>query len=356
MKNTREVFLLAKNIRKKRVVGRIGASKDYPKLTFDQAIDIVVSGKRVEGVRERTLKDYVKMWGYFTTWLHENYDIEYMNDLETDVFRNYINYQKYDKQKYSGHKYIDGSKQGIGLSDTTININLRTLKSIINFLDREGYLEVNPIEKVKLLKQDKDNSHSGFTIEEIKEILRQPNQRDYVGFRDFVMMNILLDTGLRINSLIDLKGENIDLQSRFINVPADKAKGRKALLVPFSNHVSKLLLQLIAENREHFKTDRLFLSSYGEPLSKNQFNKRLKYYAEKAGIDPKKKRVTAHTYRHTWATQMVKAGVDPYTLQKMGGWADQSTMQRYISIDTKQMRQSHDEFSPLNNLYKEGGR
>ncbi|MHA6251945.1 tyrosine-type recombinase/integrase [Oceanobacillus sp. CAU 1775] len=343
---------MAKHIRKKRVVGRIGSSKDYPKLTFEQAIDIVVSGKRVEGVRERTIKDYHKMWGYFTKWLHENYEIEYVNDLEANVFRNYINYMKYDKQKYSGHKYISSENQSIGLSDTTININLRVLKAIINYLYREDYLEVNPIEKVKLIKQDKDNVHSGFTIEEVKEILRQPNQKDYVGFRDYVMMNILLDSGLRINSLIDLKVENIDFQSRFINIPADKAKGRKALLVPISSHVTKLILHLIQENKEHFKTQRLFLSSYGEPLGKNQFNKRLKYYAEKAGIDPRKKRVTAHTYRHTWATEMVKAGVDPYTLQKMGGWSDQSTMQRYIQMDTKQMRKSHDEFSPIHNLNK----
>lgn len=330
------------------MTGLVNAKADYPRLTLDQALDIVVSGKRVEGVRDRTIKDYVKMFGYFRTWLDDNYEVEYFDEITTDTIRNYINYCKYDKPKYSGHKYIDSDKQGVGLSDTTININLRCLKSLWNHLDREGMLEVNPMDKIRLIKQDTDDLGNGFTDEEIKALFQQPNKRDYVGWRDYVAMHCLYDGGLRIGELLSLRAGDIDFQSRFITIKADNAKGRRSRLVPISTHVAKLLLQLISESREHFKTDRIFLSSFGEPLGENQFNKRLKYYAEKAGIDPKKKRVTAHAYRHTWATSMIKNGVDPFTLQKLGGWQDIRTMRKYIQMDTDQMRQSHDMYSPIN--------
>jgi len=310
---------------------------------------MVVSAKRVEGVRDRTLKDYIKMFEYFRTWLDDNYEIQYFDEITTDIIRNYINYCKYDKPKYSGHKFIDSNQQEIGLSDTTININLRCLKSIWNHLFREELIEVNPMDKVKLIKQDTNDLGNGFTQEEITALFQQPNKRDYVGWRDFVAMNTLYDSGLRIQELLSMRAGDLDFQSRFITVHADTAKGRRSRLVPISTHVAKMLLQLISENREHFRTDRIFLSSYGENLSANHFNKRLKYYAEKVGIDPKKKKVTAHAYRHAWATEMIK-DVDPFTLCKMGGWQDIRTMRKYIQIDTGRMRESHDHHSPVNKM------
>ncbi|MGG4467242.1 tyrosine-type recombinase/integrase [Paenibacillus alvei] len=320
-------------------------SKSYPVLSFGQAIDLVASGKRVEGVRDRTVNDYGKMWRYFSEWLDDNYEIESVDQLTIDMIRNYIHYMKYDKKKYTGHKYIDADKQEIGLSDTTININLRALKAIFNYLQREELIEINPLERIKLLRQDIDLTNC-LTDEEVKTILKQPNMRDYVGYRDACALNLLLDSGLRANELLGLRVGDIDFKTRFITLPGERNKNRKPRMVPISTHVMKMLLQLVNENASHFKTDRVFLSCYGEPLGQNQFNKRLKYYAEKAGIEGKK--VTAHVYRHTWAKNMILNGCDPFTLQKIGGWSDIRTMRRYIQMDTNEMRRSHDDYSPIN--------
>jgi integrase/recombinase XerD len=339
---------LQKKARRKQV-GEISNRKEYPKLTLDQAIDFVISGKKAEGLRDRTLRDYTNMWRYFTDWLEENYEVETVNELSTDVFRNYINYLRYDAKRYDGHKYIDAEKQGVGLKDASINIRIRTYRAIFNHLEREGLIEFNPMNNVKELRTDIDSTNC-FTDEDVKALLAQPNQRTYVGFRDYVAMIVLLDTGMRMNEIINLRVAEIDFQTRFITLEGDRNKNRKPRLVPFSAQAAKLLLQLIGENREHFKTDRLFLSTYGENLGWNQLNKRLKYYAEKAGIDGKK--VTSHVYRHTWAKNMILNGCDPFTLQKMGGWADIRTMRRYIQMDTSEMRRSHDDFSPINKLRK----
>lgn len=79
-------------------------------------------------------------------------------------------------------------------------------------------------------------------------MLRQPEQKDYVGFRDFVGMNLLLDSGLRGQEMLSLRTSDIDFQSRFITLSAEISKNRKPRLVPISAQVSKLLLQLISEN------------------------------------------------------------------------------------------------------------
>jgi integrase/recombinase XerD len=334
-----------KRIRQKPVTQRVN-QKSYPKLELGQALSIVLAGKSAEGVRERTIMDYERDWGYFVKWLDENYEVTTIDQITTDIMRNYINYCKYDAPKYNGHKFIDSDKQGIGLSDTTINIRIRVYKALFNYLEREELIEFNPLNNVKLLRQDVD-LRNGLTEQEVKDILRQPNQRDYVGFRDFVAINLLLDSGLRIQELLSLRSQDVDFKTRFVTVSSNVSKNRHSRLVPISAHTCKLLLQLINENQVHFKTDRVFLSSYGENLGANNFNKRLKYYAEKAGYNVKDKCYTAHAYRHTWAVEMVRNGADPFTIQKMGAWSDIRTMRRYVQIDTEDMRRSHDEYSPV---------
>lgn len=333
--------------RKRTAIGKMSLEKEFPRIDFEQAIDLVVAGKSAEGLRPRTLRDYKKDWGYFVKWLTENYEIEYIDELTPQIFRDYINYLKHDAKKYEGHKYIT-EEQGIGLSDTTINIRLRVYRAMFNFLEREGLIAFNPMDSVRLLKQDIDLTNC-FTDEEVKELFKQPEQRDYVGFRDYVAMTLLLDCGIRANELLSLRASDIDFQTRFITLQGEVNKNRKPRIVPISAHTVKLLLQLIGENKKHFTTDRIFLSQWGEPLGQNHFNKRLKYYADKAGI--KGKKVTAHVYRHTWAKNMTLNGCDAFTLQKMGGWSDIRTMRRYIQMDNDDLRKSHDNYSPVMNLF-----
>ncbi len=74
------------------------------------------------------------------------------------------------------------------------------------------------------------------------------------------------------------------------------------------------------KTRANFKSDLIFLTSYGDPLTTVHFNKRLKHYADKAGV--KGKKVSAHVYRHTWAKNMILNGCDVLLYKKIGGWAD----------------------------------
>ncbi|OAB39061.1 integrase [Paenibacillus macquariensis subsp. defensor] len=326
---------------------------EYPRLDFQQALDFVINAKRSEGLRDRTLMDYRKHFRYFYEWLSEQYpEMEFVDELTTSQVRDHINYMRYDARRYEKHKFINSENQRIGLSDTTVNIRLRTLKAIFNQLRKDKLIEVNVFEHVKLIKQDIDLTNC-LTDDEVKAILAQPNQRDFVGYRDYVGIILMLDSGMRIQELLSLRTCDIDFQARFITIPPEQSKNRKPRLIPFSTLASKLLLQLVSENKQHFTTDRIFMSCFGDPLGASQFNKRLKYYGGKAGVVGKK--MTAHVYRHTWAKNMTLNGADPFSLQKMGGWSDIRTVRRYIQMDTTDIRKSHDEFSPIHNLVTKKG-
>ncbi|MGG4185217.1 tyrosine-type recombinase/integrase [Paenibacillus jamilae] len=336
--------------RERRVPAGGRLAREYPQLSLEQAIDFVISAKKSEGLRERSLKDYAKHYGYFVNWLREKHpDIQYVEDITTEIIRDHVAYMKFDKVRYSGHKYIPTENQPVGLSDTTVNIRLRTLKAIFNQMERDELIEVNPVTKVRLLRQDVDLTNC-LTDDEVKAVLAQPNQRDFVGYRDYVAIALLLDSGCRVSEMLSLRISDIDFQTRFITLSGEVNKNRKPRMVPISAHIAKLLLQLIEENRQYFTTDRIFMSCFGDPVTANHFNKRLKYYGEKAGVAGKK--MTAHVYRHTWARAMILNGADPFTVQKMGGWSDIRTMRRYIQMDTNDIRRSHDEYSPTSRFIK----
>ncbi|MEC0167489.1 tyrosine-type recombinase/integrase [Paenibacillus graminis] len=341
---------MALNKKTRKVPNGARTTQGKPDISLDQAIVFATAAKKAEGLRDRTLKDYEKHYGYFMKWIREKHpEIVNVSDLTPAIFRDHVSYMKYDQQRYEGHKHINSENQRVGLTDTTVNIRLRTLKAIFNQLERDDLIDENPITKVKLLRQDIDLTNC-LDDDEVKAILAQPDQKDYVGYRDYVGMVVMLDAGLRINELLELRIPYLDFQTRFIVLPADKSKNRKQRMVPISAYSAKLLLQLIEENRQFFTTDRIFMSSFGEPLGANNYTKRLKYYGEKAGISGKK--MTAHVYRHTWARGMILNGADPFTLQKMGGWSDIRTMRRYIQMDTRDVRKSHDDNSPLDRFIK----
>ncbi|MCQ4363028.1 tyrosine-type recombinase/integrase [Mycobacterium gordonae] len=336
--------------RERRVAAGGRVEKLYPDIPLDQALDLVINAKRAEGLRDRTLLDYVKHYGYFTKWLRSAHpEVTYVGDITVAMLRDHISYMKYDHTRYEGHANISSEGQRIGLTDTTINIRLRTLKAIFNQMERDELIEENPVTKVKLIRQDVDLTNC-LEDDEVKAILAQTNQRDFVGFRDYVAIILMLDSGMRISEMLTRRVADIDFQTRFISAPGASTKNRKPRLIPISGHTAKLLLQLIEENRKHFTTDRLFLSCFGDPIGPNHFNKRLKFYGERAGVSGKK--MTAHVYRHTWAKSMVLNGADPFSVQKMGGWSDIRTMRRYIQMNTEDMRRSHDEHSPAARFVK----
>lgn len=117
-------------------------------------------------------------------------------------------------------------------------------------------------DSMRLLKQDLDLT-TCFTDEEVKELFKQPHQREYVGFRDLVAMTLLLDCGIRANELLSLRVSDIDFQTRFITLKAEVNKNRKLSIVPMSGYSVKLLIQLIGENTPNdnlsFSKDTFYL-------------------------------------------------------------------------------------------------
>lgn len=310
-------------------------------LPIEDAFNHFINLKKTEGVRERTLSDYHMLMSYFLQWLNETYpDIKTINQINAAILRAYTIYlseERYNEQ--TGKK---------GLSPYTVNVRLRFLRAFFNALYREEIVNKNPVEGISLMRVDED-TFEPLTDEEIERLLGSPNTREYAQFRDLVIMYLMLDTGMRISEICNLELQDIDFKTRAIILPAHKNKNRKPRIMPLSNHVVKLLLELVTENKAHFDTNYVFLSNYGTQYNPNSFRRRLLIYKEKAGIE---KRVSPHLFRHMFCRNYILNGGDIFTLQRIAGHADISTTRKYVQMDDKAIKAQHAQFSPVLRLRK----
>src|SRR5699024_11273728 len=138
-----------------------------------------------------------------------------------------------------------------------------------------------------------------------------------------------------INEVCALEVSEVDFKTRSILLPATKTKNRKPRLLPLSNQVVKLLMELVTENKAHFDTGYVFLSNIGTKYNPNSFRKRLNIYRDKAGLN---KRVSPHLFRHMFCKNFILNGGDIFTLQRIVGHANISTTRKYIQLDNDEIR------------------
>ncbi|MED4016974.1 tyrosine-type recombinase/integrase [Sutcliffiella cohnii] len=317
--------------------------KNFQSITtcFERFIEMKIA----EGRAKNTIQKYRDNHTYFMEFLNLKKiepDIKY---ITKEVIRAYIVFMLNDKVRFEGHRYKKDEEKTKGLSPSTVNTRIKTLRPFTKFLVLEGYLKSDPMKEIKDVKESEEKIDI-LTVDELRSLLNAPNQRHYDDFRDYCLITLLIDGYLRINEALTLRRTDLDLTSNVITIRGSNAKNRKARYVPIQKKTSSLLKELMKETEE-FDSEYIFLSNYGERLAANQFRKQLRNYAKLAGI---KKRIHPHLLRHTAATIALENGMDMRHLQMLLGHSDLRQVIRYTHLSNTSLIKQSNEYSALNNL------
>jgi site-specific recombinase XerD len=217
------------------------------------------------------------------------------------------------KRCFSNHPYSRAQQRG--LSGHTINTYMRSIRVFWSWLVEEEIIECNPFSKLKIPKPPKKiiATFSPHQIESLLSVMSGSAE----GYRGVVIVLTLLDTGLRVNELINLKMGNVWLDEGLIKV---LGKGNKERLVPIGKQIRKLLWRYITQYRPEParpNLDNLFLTQDGRPLTKNRVDSMMKHYGRMAGLTGV--RCSPHTLRHTFAINFLRNDGDIFSLQKILG-------------------------------------
>jgi integrase/recombinase XerD len=230
-------------------------------------------------------------------------------------------------------------------AEATVARKVAALKSFFSFLQAEGELRSNPAESLASPKVGKALPKP-LTVQEVDELLEQPLRRDTPdGRRDRAMLELMYATGLRVTELVslDLSDIHVDGERPFVRLVG---KGNRERQIPLleqpaqeiSDYIKFARPRLVGESNE----PALFVNRRGERLTRQGFWLILKGYAAEAGID----QVTPHTLRHSFATHMLRGGMDIHKVQELLGHANISTTQVYTQIDREHMREAYEKAHP----------
>jgi len=245
-------------------------------------------------------------------------------------------------QKYIAGLYDYRTIDGRPYKTATICLKVRSIKRFFEFLEKANIIFVDPAEFITEPRQEKGRIKTTLTSKEAGKILDQPNLGTLPGIRDRTILEVFYSTGIRLNELCALTIYDADLQGAMLRI--NKGKGSKDRVVPLGKHAVKFLREYITKVRPKLtKKNRtcrhLFVNRYGYPTSDELASIMIRRYVRAAKF---KKQVTAHTFRHTFATVLIKNGADIRAVQKMMGHVDLKTTQTYIrslGIDIKKKHQ-----------------
>jgi integrase/recombinase XerD len=235
------------------------------------------------------------------------------------------------------------------LKSTSIARKMSALKQFYQFALREQLTETNPtlfIESpIKATRLPK-----ALDPRAIEKLLEAANQGyPYAGhlkkalqMRDEAMIYILYATGLRVSELIGVETSKCDLEAGLVRVMGKRSKER---IIPFAAIAGQKIHRYLQEARPLLnpKSDLLFLGERGLPMSRQAFWKILKKLASLAGIPAN---LHPHMIRHTFATDLLKSGMNLRTLQMLLGHADLQTTEIYTHVAPDKLKDVMEKFHP----------
>ena len=244
---------------------------------------------------------------------------------------------------------FSASLRDLGICPNSQARILSGIRSFYHFLILEDYLETDPCE---LLESPQTGFHlpEVLTLEEIDNLIGSIDLSTAEGQRNRAILETLYSCGLRVSELCNLKLSDLYLEEGFIKV---EGKGNKQRLVPISPRaIRELKLYFIDRNTMHIQPkfeDCVFISRKGKNISRIMVFCIIKSLAENTGLT---KKISPHTFRHSFATHLLEGGANLRAIQHMLGHESITTTEIYTQIDKSRLRSEIIEHHPRNKRQK----
>lgn len=261
--------------------------------------------------------------------------IEY-NEFLGNNFKTILNIDRQVVDKYL--KYLYERK----LNKNSICRKLSSVRGLYNYLVREEQITENYFNNVSNPK--KEQYLPKFLSESEKnKIFNVCNDNTPIEQRDKLIIELLYATGLRVSELVNIKLEDIDKKEQIIKV---LGKGSKERIVIYNNHTKRALEDYLSDGYHEFNKKNsgyLIINKNGDKLSDRYVRNIINKLVQKAGLNIK---ISPHTIRHTFATDMLEEGADLVTVKELLGHESLNTTSIYTHITNEQIKKTYNMAHP----------
>lgn len=287
-------------------------------------IDQFLQDCELKNKSQKTLENYHHYLRRFKKFLRKDLEPENLSLILVNEFRVFLN------------------RQDPKLDIKTQNYHLIALRAFLKFLRKNDVESLAP-EKIELIKIPQ-RTVEFLTKEELDRFFEVVDSDAKNGLRDTAILETLYSTGLRVSELASLNRDQVDLERREFMV---RGKGDKPRIVFLSEKAAEAIQKYLDTRDDNIPAIFLnnlksgILDPEKRRLSTVSIQTIVRKYARKAGII---KKVTPHTLRHSYATQLLMNGADLRSVQEMLGHSSITTTQIYTHITDKKLREVHQKF------------
>lgn len=245
-----------------------------------------------QDLSERTIKGYLDDLRFFCGWYEEiqNKKIDWLKitNFELQAFRQYL---------------VNGKRQKV----SSVNRRIQALKRFFSWAHREGIMsKENPTEHLQFMRRQSPSQPQALTKTEVHNLLRSAGQSSHgLSKRNYAILQLMLQCGLRIGEVIKLRFRDITLQSRSGNVAIINSKGHKSREVPLNLTARHALDNYFKQCQNKEPDNSIFQSKRQGILSLRSMQAMVNNLTKRAKLN--RIPVSAHTLRHTFATNYLRA-------------------------------------------------
>ena len=268
---------------------------------------------------DNTIESYMRDLAQFAHYILRMYDVP-PKKVEPEMISNYMSrLYELGREKSSQARALSG------------------IKSFFNYLLLEEIIESSPAELIEAPKSSRPLPDT-LSTEEIDRLIGSIEDSTTKGLRDRAILEVLYSCGLRVSELCDLKLGDLFFGEGYIRVIG---KGDKQRLVPMSSIArSRIQLYMDVRSKERRKEEILFLNNRGKKLTRVMIFTIIKQAAQRAGID---KKISPHTFRHSFATHLLEGGANIRQVQELLGHENILTTEIYTHLDDNHLRKTLEE-------------
>ncbi len=320
-------------------------------MKMTEVVDQYLVDCEIRGLADETVSWYRKRLGLFVRKLEQQFQVAELEDVKIVHLRQFVQLLMSTK---SGENNPRAPTQDKPLSAFTIRGYVRVIKVFFSWCIDEDLLNSNPSTRLVQPKAP-DYLIPTFTPEHIERMLAACDIKTKEGFRNYVLLLVLLDTGMRVSELCGLGVDDVHVTGSSGAYVKVFGKGRKEREIGLHPAVGKLVWKYIQKYRRPADSSEtaLFIGRYGKPLGKDGVRGLLDRVKKASGVDGV--RVSAHTFRHTFAKFYLQRGGELFKLSREMGHSTVQVTEIYLKdYRSTEARREHVSYSPISEIKSVG--
>ncbi|MBB3109094.1 site-specific recombinase XerD [Paenibacillus phyllosphaerae] len=303
-------------------MARVGKIKQTVEFKWQEALEQFMFFKKAQGISQQTISDYKQ---------HVN-----------QFFNRYPNASSSEELLKVGlYEYFAQDD----IKAATFNNRLVYIRTFLNWCYSENMISENPL---RGFKKRKDSGRVvNIDLDTLRKLLSLPDKNTYAGLRDYTLMLLTLDSGIRPKEAFSLVIDDFNPVSHEIYIRSEHAKTRVSRTLPISVQTVKAIKSLVQARSTDWDQIHvpLFCTFEGKKMNRHNWGDRLEVYSKVLGVH-----IRPYDLRHVFALEFIRNGANALMLQKTLGHSDLSMTKRYVALTNNDLKEGHSISTPLKNL------